>query len=323
MYHFCTYFDNNYLFRGLCLLDSLEQHCPEFTLTVLCLDEICIEKIRELKRSNVFPLSLIELEAANPELLKVKSERNRLEYYYTCGPAFIGYVLERQTDIDLITYLDSDLYFYSSPKSLFDAFIGHSIGVVAHNLPEFRKKINTGLFNVGWISFRRDKDGMACLDRWRYQCIEWCFERFEEGKYADQLYLDEWPNLYSGFYEYTHHGANVASWNVKDYRFSFRDGQVFVDNDPLVFYHFHGFKKISKNVYNTNLFLNLKTLSPVLKKYVFAEYIEKLECYSLGQNTTSSIRTYRPKFHYLKLVYKYFIGIIFQQYIFLYKGRVV
>ncbi len=323
MLHFCTYFDSNYMPRGLCLLDSLERHCPEFTLTVLCLDDLCLERIKGLKRGNVFPVSLPELEAADPELLAVKDHRNTLEYYYTCGPSFIRYALNCSPGTNLITYLDADIYFYSNPRPLFDALEGHSIGVVGHNLPEYRGKSKTGVFNVGWLSFRRDEDGMACLDRWRTQCIDWCHERFEEGKYCDQLYLDEWPNLYSGFYEFTHHGANVAPWNVGRYRFTLINGQVFVDEYPLVFFHFHGLRKIAPNVYNTNLFMTLKPMDHVLKRCVFCRYIERLEHNSDGQDPTTSIRAYRPKWHYLKLVYRYGVGLIFRQYIFVYHGHVI
>jgi hypothetical protein len=321
MHYFCTYFDSNYLPRGLCLLDSLELHCREFTLAVLCLDELCLERIQGLKRTNVIPVSLVELEAADPELLTVKGERTRLEYYFTCGPSFIRYALNRVPGSDVITYLDADLYFYSNPQPLFDAFKGHSIGVVGHHLPNFRKNTRQGLFNVGWINFRHDADGMACLELWRKQCIEWCYERHEDGKYADQLYLNEWPTLYRGFYEFTHHGANVAAWNVGDYSFSLRDGQIFVDDDPLVFYHFHGFKKIAPHIYNTNLWLHFKAPHPVLKHHVFAEYIEKLEHHSTDQNPTASIRNYRSKFHYLKLVYRCVIGILFRQYIVVFRNR--
>jgi hypothetical protein len=315
MFHFCTYFDSNYLSRGLCLLDSLERHCPEFTLTVLCLDDACLERIKSLQRQTVFPVSLTELEAANPELLTVKGGRNRLEYYYTCGPTFIRYALNRDPGVELMTYLDADLYFYSSPQPLFDAFEGRSIGVIGHHLPEFRVKKKHGLFNVGWVSFRRDQDGLACLNRWRTQCVEWCYERHEGGKFADQRYLDEWPKKYNGFYEFSHHGANVAGWNAGDYRFSLREGRVFVDDDQLIFYHFHGFKKISSRIYNANLWLNLKPIPRALKQVVFAEYIEKLEQHSAGQNPTASIRNYRPRFHYLKLAYRYAVGFIFHQYI--------
>lgn len=322
MHYFCTYFDINYLPRGLCLLDSLDRHCSDFNLTVLCLDNKSFQVMQSLNHASLSLVSLVELESAEPELLSVKESRNRLEYFYTCGPAFIKHAMNRGPNIDLITYLDADLYFYNSPQPLFDAFDGYSVGVVGHHLPQFRRKIKTGLFNVGWISFRRDLDGITCLERWRNQCIEWCFERYEDGKYCDQLYLDEWPKLYAGFYEFIHHGANVASWNVKDYRFSLRGGTVFVDDDPLIFYHFHGFKKIARNVYNTNLFLSLRPPDSILKRWVFIEYIHKLEKYSIGQDPTASIRTYRPRFHYIKLIYRYVVGFLFLQYIFVQRDRV-
>ncbi len=322
MHHFCTYFDNNYLPRALCLLDSLERHCSDFTIYMLCLDETALEGIRSLGKSNVLPIDLATLETAVPGLLPTKKERSTIEYYFTCGPAFIEFVVNQNSSIEIITYLDADLYFYSNPDPLFKAFEGHSIGVVGHHLPDFRKGTRQGLYNVGWISFRRDEEGMACLRRWREQCLEWCFDRHEDGKYADQLYLDEWPRLYSAFYEFIHHGANVAAWNVGDYSFSQRDGRVFVDNDVLIFYHFHGFKKIAPNIYNTGLWLYFKPPHPVLKRFVFSEYIEKLEHYSSDQNPTTSLRMYRPRFYFLKLLYRCVIGILFRQYIFVFRKRV-
>jgi len=319
---FCTYFDTNYLPRGLCLIDSLGRHCADFVLTVLCLDDLCLEQIKALDRADVVAVSLAELEAADPELLSVKAERTRLEYYFTCGPAFIQYAFDRIPESDVITYLDSDMFFYSDPQPLFDAFQGHSVGVVGHHLPAFRKDTKEGLFNVGWLSFRRDADGCGCLALWREQCIEWCYDRHEDGKYADQLYLDQWPVLYKGFYEFTHHGANVAAWNVGDYSFSLRDGQVFVDEDPLVFYHFHGFKKIAGNIYDPSLWLFLKAPHPVLKHHVFANYIEKMELFSSNRNPTASIRNYRTRFHHFKLFYRCLIGIVFRQYLVVFRSKV-
>jgi hypothetical protein len=314
MIHFCTYFDSNYLPRALCLLESLEHHSPEFTIYMLCLDNECYMKIKGLNRPNVIPFTLNELEENDKELEGTKAGRSRLEYYYTCGPAFICYLLDREPGISIITYLDADMYFYSSPEPLFEVFEGHSIGVVGHHLPEFRKSEQEGLYNVGWITFKRDERGLACLNWWRDRCIEWCYERFEDGKYADQRYLDQWPRLFKGFYEFTHHGANVAAWNVGDYQFSLRDGHVYVDNDLLIFYHYHGFKKIIWRIYNTSLAMTFRPPSPVLKQHVFHEYIEKLVRCSAEQNPTASIRKYRGM-NLLKLSARCVIGLLFRQYI--------
>jgi hypothetical protein len=87
--------------------------------------------------------------------------------------------VEIDPDIDIITYLDADFYFFADPSPLYKAFEGYSIGVVAHHLPEFRKKrIWQGLYNVGWINFRWDDQGIKCLELWRNQCIDWCYERY-------------------------------------------------------------------------------------------------------------------------------------------------
>lgn len=320
--NFCTYFDSHYLPRGLCLLDSLTRHCRDFELTVLCLDDLALEQVRALGHPRVTAVGLAELERDHPELLPVKKERNRLEYYFTCGPTFIRYAFNRNPHSDVITYLDADMFFYDDPQPLFDAFEGHSIGVVGHHLPCFRKEIKEGMFNVGWVSFRRDRDGLHCLDLWRRQCIEWCYDRHEDGKYADQLYLDQWPVLYKGFYEFTHHGANVAAWNAGDYTFSLREGRVYVDDDPLIFYHFHGFKRVVGRVYDPSLWLFFKAPGPVLKREVFAPYIEKMERFSTDRNPTASIRSYRSRFHHLKQLYRCLVGIVFRQYLIYYGNKV-
>ena len=329
MHHFCTYFDVNYLPRARVLHASLQAHCPSFHLHALCLDEASYARVEALKLPHVTAITLAEFEAAHPALEAAKASRSRLEYYFTCGPHLPLFVFARRADVDAVTYLDADLCFFADPQTLFDAWAGHSIGVTAHHLAPFRRESrvrrHTGYYNVGWLSFRRDHDGIACLEWWRDRCLEWCHERFEDGKYADQLYLDQWPKLFPGFYEHTHHGANVAPWNVRDYRLSVRDGWVYCDDDPLTFYHFHGLKQVSRHLYNTNLSLTYHPPHPVLKRYVYLPYILRLQACAGTADPTGSNRRYRawsPLAQWSRDAFRAALGVVLRQYMYVRNDRI-
>lgn len=323
MRHFCTYFDSNYLPRARCLIDSLSRHCDAFTIHALCHDDKSVEIVTALNIKNVAVYSIEEIESQDKDLVTLRGERSLVEYYYTVGPSFIWHVLTANNEIETITYLDADLYFYSDPGSLFDDFCDSSIGVTPHRLRKYRNKhVWQGTYNVGWINFRKDRQGMECLAQWRDDCKEWCYERFEDGKYADQLYLDSWPLNYSRFIEYDRPGANVAPWNLSDYKLSTDDGGVKVDGEPLIFFHFHGLRKISNNIYNTSLGFRLRFPPFIFKKYILEEYLNKLNEFSISDDPTQSVRRISSVYSRIKLVARRFLGLIFREYVLFVNGRV-
>ena len=89
------------------------------------------------------------------------------------------------------------------------------------------------------MTFRRDERGLAALRWWHDRCVEWCYLRLEDGKFADQKYLDDWPERFQGVHVLRHPGGGLAPWNLDRHTLSREDGQVLVDGEPLVFFHFH------------------------------------------------------------------------------------
>lgn len=231
------------------MLTSLRKHCPEATVFVLCLDELASDILNSLQIEGCIciPLSLVESHA----VLVAKSNRNIAEYCWTLSSCFTAWLMDSRPEVDLITYLDADLMFFSSPEPLLDEMKDASIGIMEHRfIPRLQHLESKGRFCVEWVSFRRDAQGMACLYRWRDQCLEWCYDRLEDGRMGDQKYLDAWPQDYPLTRVLTHLGGGVAPWNYSKYTFT-KDsqGQLCVGDVPLIFYHFHQFQLLDDGSY--------------------------------------------------------------------------
>src|SRR5438045_2820838 len=123
---FCAYFDHRYFDRGMAMYESLMQHCSGATLFVLCLSDECYTALTRLALPNLVAIPLAEFEQDNAALAAAKASRSQVEYYFTCTPSWIDWLLRRQSEIDVLTYLDSDLYFYSDPEPIFTAFENYS-----------------------------------------------------------------------------------------------------------------------------------------------------------------------------------------------------
>ena len=277
--HFCTYFDHRYLAQGLALHTSLSAVCGEFTLWVLALSEPAERMLAAAGLDNLRVVPLAALEAFDPELRASRANRSLVEYYFTCSPCLPRYLLREHAEVREITYLDSDLYFFSSPESVFEEIGAASVAITPHRFTSdsARTHARYGLYNVGWLTFRDDADGRACLEWWRERCIEWCFDRVEADRYADQKYLDRFQILFKGVHAIAHPGANLAPWNLARHAVSWQDGTVRVDERELVFFHFQGLRRLFDGWYDSNLTGYGARLTPPVREHVFRPYLAAIQ----------------------------------------------
>jgi hypothetical protein len=277
MYYFCTYFDHNFLAHGLALYQSLKQNCPAFKLWVLCLDAEAYTVLSQRNLPEVQPVAIEAFERGDAALLKAKQNRSVVEYYFTCTPSLPLFVLKRHSEVDLITYIDADLFFFADPTPLYAEMEGRSIAIIGHRFSTHLRHLEThGVYNVGWLSFRRDQHGMACLQWWRERCLEWCYDRFEMGRYADQKYLDEWPQRFEQVAVLDHKGANLAPYNLANYKLQLIKGQICVDGQHLIFYHFHALKQMKKWLFDSNLASYKVFPSDLVRQHIYAPYIRTM-----------------------------------------------
>lgn len=280
MMNFCTLFDSLYLSRGLLLYESIKENTEDFHLYVFAFDNITYEVLNKLKLSHLTIISLKEFE--NKDLLSVKQTRSRAEYCWTCTSSTIAYVIDTY-NVPSVTYLDADLLFYQSPEIILNEIPSQkSILITEHKYSKIARlyeQKRAGRFCVQFITFSNTKAAHVVLRKWINQCIEWCYARYEDGKFGDQKYLDTWPEEYNIVHVLENPGGGIAPWNAKQYKLC-RDKNNIYGITPktnyrfeLVFFHFHYVRILERGVAD----IGWNSIPQYIVEMLYIPYIKKIE----------------------------------------------
>lgn len=279
--NFVTIFYANYWAKGMCFYNSLERVSEDFHLYILAMDDVCASLLRTQNMKHATIITLPELEAFYPDLLSVKSQRNKGEYSWTCKGPVILYCLQKYSLADC-AYLDSDVYFYSDPAVLFDEDKNADVMLTKHNYTQgYDLSEANGSYCAQFLYFRATNKGMDVLQWWTDLCIEWCYSSIEPGRFGDQKYLDRFKEREASIHDIQHIGV-CAPWNIQQYSVS-KDGKVYVQKEDarceLVFYHFHFVKNMDFGKYN-EFQLGPYNLSCSVLSNIYAPYIKDLIYYT-------------------------------------------
>jgi hypothetical protein len=276
MYNFCTLFDSFYLSRGLTLYRSLERTGSSFHLYIFAFDERSLRVLKALELQHATIVSLQEFE--DVELLAVKPTRTRAEYCWTSTSSTILYVLEK-FGVPECTYLDADMMFFAPPDPLFAELGPDSIMITEHRYtPRYDKSKLSGKYCVQYVTVKNDARGLTALRWWRAQCLAWCYDRHEDGKFGDQKYLDDWPVRFAGVHELQHLGGGMAAWNVQQYEVFEEHGRVRGRHIAtgatfdVIFYHFHYLRFLAGG----RIELGRRVLAPAVLRLLYTPYIKLL-----------------------------------------------
>jgi hypothetical protein len=270
---YCTFFDRGYLPQGLALWHSIRRHEPEATGWMLALDEETADGLRGVAAPGIRVVALAQLLAADPQLAAVQMGRSRAEFAFTLKPCLCRYLLRENPGIAVLTYLDSDLYFFSDPAAIHRELGERSVLLVPHRYPSWHDdRAHYGTFNAGVLAFRADAPGRACVDRWREQCLASCALVPGGVSYGDQKYLDEWPDrLGAAACVSRNPGLNLAPWNWARHDCVPGSSGVTVDGEPLVAFHFAQFRRVSARWFDSGQ-LEYGVMPLRLRSRLYGEY---------------------------------------------------
>lgn len=285
MINFCTLFDSYYLDKALALYYSLEKVSQDFHLYIFCLDDRARDVLLQENLKYATILHHTDIEAEYSILLKLKKERSKAEYCWTCTPVVIDYVLKHYP-VDSCTYIDADLYFFSDPQILFDEIAEAEADIVitehrfTSSLRDTRLLRRSGKYCVEFNYFNQSANARKALDWWREKCFEWCYHLYEPDRMGDQKYLERFPQMFQGVHELQYLGGGVAPWNLAQYELQTaegghialrtkRGGELF----NLVFYHFQNIRYLN----DTKVNVNSCTHSKAIKDAIYIPYLMEVE----------------------------------------------
>lgn len=299
--HFVTLFDSNFLPQGLALHASLERCLKgSYKLWILCLDDQVFDCLNLLGLNHVSLQKLSALET--PELLLAKNNRSLREYCWTLTPFAPSFVFDSDKEVGRVTYLDADTWLLRDPSEIFSELehSGKSVLITDHAYAlEHDQSETSGKFCVQFVTFSR-VDGEQVRSWWEKKCLEWCYARFEDGKFGDQKYLEKFPELFSDKVHVAQDlGSFMAPWNAT--RFSCKD---------VVLWHFHGLRIIKLfgtiRLYYGDYFLPAEVLQEIYLPYAkdIATAIEMIKACGIEVPTQASF-DWKEKTKYI--LSKYFL----------------
>jgi hypothetical protein len=263
------------------MYESLKKYSGNFHLYIFAFDDVTYKYLIGLDLKLVTVVSLKEFE--DTELLSVKPHRTKAEYCWTCTPSVIYHVLSKFAETNC-TYVDSDLVFYSDPNSLIKEMIdkNKSVLITEHRfspIARLYEKKRAGKFCVQFMTFLNSIESLKVLDRWRSQCINWCYSRYEDGKFGDQKYLDEWPEIYENIHILQNHGGGIAPWNIQKYRF-IKDNITIKGVEKssgiifnTVFFHFQYVKNLERGLFDIGWY----HINSNVRKLFYIPYLQKID----------------------------------------------
>lgn len=164
------------------------------------------------------------------------------------------------------------MYFYHDPEAIFAENPSAHLFLTDHmNSKRFYHFYElSGRFNTGFVGCRNTDVAKQAVTQWKENCLAHCTVEMDTEKktYGDQRYVERWVDDFEGVHIVASKGANAAIWNIENYKLSVVKGDMYLDECPLLFYHFSAFTIIDENTFNLNWYYYMKEQKLVDHLYI-------------------------------------------------------
>lgn len=198
---------------------------------------------------------------------------NAFELSCALKPFFAEHILQVYASVNRLIYLDGDMYVFGPFKQLSTAAITISVHR-SKNISYLPGDDNFsvislnryGVYNAGYFELQRKEEAFAFIHWWKHLMETKATDKPDEHLFTDQLWLSAVPSFFDDVYINKHPGYNVGFWNFIERNVEEKEGVYYVNEEPLVLFHFSKYKveKPDELVDFSNQFLSFHTF-PHLK----------------------------------------------------------
>ena len=238
----------NYLAQARTLGDSLKSTNPEVLFFIALVDKL--EGI-QFDESFVPAYPMIEIDKIGiRDLEEIAARYDITELNTAVKPFCFTYFFKNYPEAKNVIYFDPDIIVFQPLTELLATLSNHQAVLTPHIntpiedrlTPNELHHLNTGIYNLGFVAFRRSVENTAFISWWeeklRFEClIDLC-----NGLFVDQNWMNFLPIFVPNVYIEQNSGYNAAYWNLHERQFSKRNDVDYVNEiNPLIFFHFSGY----------------------------------------------------------------------------------
>lgn len=255
--------------------NSLLKYNPDYRFVIGLVDQL-----DDSINYNDIPFEIIEVENIQiPNFNELILKYNITELNTAVKPFYFKYLFSKYNETTSIIYLDPDIEVFDKFEDLNAkleindiVLTPHIITPINDNLqPDENVFLNVGIYNLGFIALKNTTNSLNMLNWWSNRLLTKGYNNVAKGMFTDQLWINFVPLFYNNVSILKNPGYNVAYWNLHERIVTNNNSKYYVNDQPLVFYHYSGFNPLKPNIlskYQNRISLNNnKELNLLFKNY--------------------------------------------------------
>lgn len=240
----CTVISKNYLAYARVFANSFLKHHPDGKVFVLLVDRV--DGYFDPRKEAFEVIEISELDIKDEKSFCFKY--NVVELNTAVKPFFMKYLFNK-FGVKKLVYFDPDILITHTLGALSEKLENYSIILTPHIThpiedalrPYERIFLLKGSNNLGFIALANTLTTARFLDWWARRLYDYCLDRADEGFFVDQKWTELVPAIFGDVYLLREPGYNFAYWNLHERKLSVKNGNFYVNDESLYFYHFSGF----------------------------------------------------------------------------------